>query len=145
MQSVCLQIWKTQQWLQDWKKSVFIPTQRKAMPKNVPTTTQLHSSHRLAKYSSKFQARLQQHINCELPDIQAGFRKGIGTRDQIASIHWIILKARVPVKLLLLLYWLCQSLWLCGSQQTVENSRDGNIRQPDLPLEKSVCRSRSNS
>ena len=91
------------------------------------------------------QARLQQYVNHELPDVQAGFRKGRGTRDQIASIHWIILKARVPVKLLLLLYWLCQSLWLCGSQQTVENSRDGNIRRPDLPLEKSVCRSRSNS
>ena len=62
------------------------------------------------------QARLQQYMNCELLDVQAGFRKGRGTRDQTANIHWIIEKARVPEKYLLLLYWLCQSLWLCGSQ-----------------------------
>ena len=92
------------------------------------------------------QARLQQYMNCELPDVQAGFRKGRGTRDQIASIRWIIRKSKkVPVKHLLLLHWLRQSLWLCGSQQTVENSsRDGNTRPPDLTPEKSVCRSRSN-
>ena len=64
----------------------------------------------------------------------------------IANIGWIIEKARVPEKHLLLLYWLCQSLWLCGSQQTVEHySRDGNTRPPDLPPEKFVYRSRSNS
>ena len=91
------------------------------------------------------QMRLQQYVNCELPDVQAGFRKGRGTRDQIASIHWIIEKVRVPEKHLFLLYWLGQSLLLCGSQQTVENSsRDGNTRLPDLPPAKFVCRSRSN-
>ena len=90
-----------------------------------------------------FQARLPQYVNHEL---QAGFRKGRGTRDQIANIHWMIKKARVSEKYLLLLYWLCQRLWLCRSQQTIENSeRDGNTRPPDLPPEKSVCRSRSNS
>ena len=69
------------------------------------------------------QARLQQSVNHELPDVQAGFRKGRGTRDQIANIHWIIEKSeRVPEKQPLLLYWLRQSLWLCGSQQTVKNS-----------------------
>ena len=68
------------------------------------------------------QARLQQYVNHDIPDVQAGFRKGRGTRGQIANIHWLIEKARVPEKHLLLLYWLCQSLWLCGSQQTVENS-----------------------
>ena len=79
-------------------------------------------------------------------DVQAAFRKGRGTRDQIANICWIIEKARVPEKHLFLLYWLCQSLWLCGSQSTVGNSeRDGNTRPPDLPLEKPICRSRSNS
>ena len=62
------------------------------------------------------QARLQQYMNCELPDVQAGFRKGRGTRDQIANICWIIEKARVPEKHLFLFYWLCQSLWLRGSQ-----------------------------
>ena len=87
-----------------------------------------------------------QYMNQELPAVQAGFRKGRGTRDQITNIRWIIKKARVPEKHLLLLYWLCQSLWLCGSQQIVENSeRDGNTRPPYLPPEKSVCRSRSNS
>ena len=93
------------------------------------------------------QARLQQYVNWELPDVQAGFRKGRGTIDQIDNICWIIKKSkRIPEKHLLLLYWLCQSLWLCGSQQTVENSsRDGNTRPPDLPLEKPICRSESNS
>ena len=73
------------------------------------------------------QARLQQYVNCELPDVQAGCRKGRGARDQIVNICWIIKKAREFQKHLFLLSWLCQSLWLCGSQQTVENSeRDGN-------------------
>ena len=89
------------------------------------------------------QARLQQYVNHELPDVQAGFRKVRGTRDQMANISWIFKKSkRVPKKHLLLLYWLCQSLWLCGTPQTVENSsRDGNTRPPDLPPEKSACRS----
>ena len=64
-------------------------------------------------------ARLQQYMNCELPDSQAGFRKSRGTRDQITNIRWIIEKSkRVLKNHLPLLYWLCQSLWLCGSQQT---------------------------
>ena len=89
------------------------------------------------------QARLQQYVNCELPDVQAGFRKGRGTRDQIANIRWIMEKAREFQKNI---YWLCQSLWLCGSQWAVENSEtDGNPRPPDLPLEKPICRSGSNS
>ena len=105
----------------------------------------------LISHASKFmlkilQARLQQYMNWELPDIQAGFRKARGTRDQIANICWITEKAKEFQKNLLLLYWLCRSLCLCGSQQTVENSsRDGDTRPPDLPPEKSVCRSRSNS
>ena len=71
-----------------------------------------------------------------LPDIQPGFRKGRGTRDQIVNIHWIIEKAReFQKKYLLLLYWICQRIWLCGSQQTVENSaRDGNTRPPYLSI-----------
>ena len=93
------------------------------------------------------QARLQLYVNHELPDVWAGFRRGRGTRDQIANICWIIKKAReFQKKHLLLLCWWHQSLWLYGSQQTVENSsRDGNTWPPDLPLEKSVCRSRSYS
>ena len=145
LHSICQQIWKTQQWPQDWKSQSSFQSQRKAMPKNVQTTTQLHSSHMLVMIKI-LQARFQQYMNCELPDVQAGFRKGRGTRYQIANICWIIEKARVPEKHLFLLYWLHQSLWLYGSQQPVENfSRDGNIRPPYLPPEKSVCRSGSNS
>ena len=67
------------------------------------------------------QARLQQYVNCELPDVQAGFRKDRGTRDQIASIIWFIERnKRLLEKHLLLLYWLCQNLCLCGPQQTLE-------------------------
>ena len=75
----------------------------KAMPKNDQTTIQLHSSHKLVMLKI-LQARLQQYVNCELPDVQAEFRKGRGTRDQIAEIHWVVKKARVPEKHLLLLY-----------------------------------------
>ena len=92
LHSICQQIWKTQQWLQDWKMSVFIP--RKAMPKNAQTTAQLHSSHTSKVMLKILQARLQQYVNSEIPDVQAGFRKGRETRDQIASIRWIIKKAR---------------------------------------------------
>ena len=69
------------------------------------------------------QARLQQYVTHEIRDAQAGFRKGRGTRDQIANINWVIKKTKeFQKKLLRLFYWLCQSLWLCGLQQTVENS-----------------------
>ena len=72
-------------------------------------------------------------MNRELSDVQAGFRKGRGTRDQVAIILWIIEKAGLPEKHRLLLYWLCQSLWLCASQQTVENSsRNGSTRPYQL-------------
>ena len=147
LHSICQQIWKTQQWPQSRKRSVFIPVSTKG---NAKECSNYHTivliSHASKVILKILQARLQQYVNFELPDIQAGFRKGRGIRDQIANIHWIIEKVRVPEKHLLLLYWLCQSLWLCGSQQTVEHSsRDGNTRPLDLPPEKSVCRSRSNN
>ena len=89
--SICQQIWKTQPWPQDWKKE----SQRKAMLKNVQTITQLHSFHMLAmlKIAVILQVRLQQYVNGELPDVQAGFRKRRGTRDPIISyiIYYIIL------------------------------------------------------
>ena len=70
------------------------------------------------------QASLQQYVNKELPYVQAGFRKGRGTRDQTANSHWISEKSKkISEKYLLLLYWLCQSLWLCGSQQNVKNKK----------------------
>ena len=86
-------------------------------------------------------ARLQQYVNCELPDIQAGFRKGRGTGDQIANIRWIIEKARELRKISTSALLTMPKPLTGGPQQTVENSeRDWNNRPPDLPLEKSVCR-----
>ena len=79
-------------------------SQRKAMPKNSQTTTHLHLFHTLAVMLKIHQARLQQYVNCELPDVQAGFRKGRGTRDQIANISWITERASELKKNLLLLY-----------------------------------------
>ena len=92
------------------------------------------------------QARLRHYVNCELPDVQAGFRKGRGTRDQIANICWIIKKAREFQKNVYFCFIDYAKAFDCGSQQTVENSSgNGNIRPPDLPLEKSVGRLGKNS
>ena len=95
LHSICQQIWKTQQWSQDWKRSVFIPIPKKGNDKecsNYHTIALiLHASLVMLKI---LQARLQQYVNCELPHVQAGFRKGGGTRDQIADICCIIEKAR---------------------------------------------------
>ena len=91
-------------------------------------------------------ARLQKYVHQELPDVQGGFRKGKGVRDQLANIHWIIEKAREFQKNICFCFIDYAEAFDCGSQQTVENSeRDGNTRPPDLPPEKSVCMSRSNS
>ena len=137
LHSICEQIWKTQQWPQDWKRPVFIPILKKGNAKECSNYHTIAFISHAGKIMLKIlQVRLQQYLHCELIDVQAGFRKGRGTRDQIANIHWIIKKkARVPEKHVLLLYWLCQSLWLCGSQQPVKNSsKDGNTRPPYLLL-----------
>ena len=90
-----LQIWKTQQWPQDWKRSVFIPIPKKGNAKECSNYCTIALISHVSKVILKIlQARLQQYVNHELPDVQAGFRKGRGTRDQIANIHWIIEKAR---------------------------------------------------
>jgi len=146
LHSICQQIWETQQWPQDWKRSVVNPIPKEGNAKewsNYHTIALIsHTSKVMLKI---FQARLQQYMNHELPDVQAAFRKGRGTRDQLPVLDHQKSK-EVPQKHLFLLYWLCQSLWLGGSQQTVQNSeRDGNTRPLDLPPEKSVCRSGSNS
>ena len=92
------------------------------------------------------QARLQQYVNCELPDVQAGFRKGTGTRDQITNIHWIMEKARECQKNIYFCFIDYAKAFDCVDHNKLENSeRNGNTRPPDLPLEKSVCRSGSNS
>ena len=107
---------------------------------------QLHSFHMLARYCAKsFHARLQQYKNRELPEVQAMFKKDIGTRGQIANNCWIIGKAREFQKKHLL-HWLHYSLWLGGSQQTVEDSkRERNSRPPYLSPQEALCRTRSNS
>ena len=92
------------------------------------------------------QARLQQYMNRELPDVEAGFRKGRATRDQIANICWIIEKAREFQKNIYFCFIDYAKAFDCVNHNKLENSEgEGNIRPPDLPLEKFVCRSGSNS
>ena len=95
LHSICQQIWKTQQWPQDWRSSVFIPILKKGNAKVCSNYRTIAFISHISKVMLKIlQARLQQYMNWELPDVQTGFRKGRGTRDQIANIHWIIKKAR---------------------------------------------------
>ena len=101
----CQQMWKTQQWPQDRKRSVFIPTPKKDNAKEYSNYCTIALISHASKVMLKIlQAKLQQYVNCELPDVQAGFRKGRGTRDQIANICWIMEQTRVPEKHLFLLY-----------------------------------------
>jgi len=93
--SICQQIWKAQEWPQDWKRSIFIPIPKKGNAKESPTYHTIALTSHASKVMLKIlQARPQQYMNYELSDVQAGFRKDRGTRDQIANIHWIIKKAR---------------------------------------------------
>ena len=138
----------TQQWPQDWKRSVFVPIPKKGNTKECSNYhTIKHTSHASKVMLKILQARLQQYVNHELSDIQAGFRKGRGTRDQTANICWIIEKAREFQKTstsasLTMLKPL--TVWI---KTNLKNSykRDGNTGPSYLPPEKPVCRSRSNS
>ena len=95
LHSICQHIWKTQQWPQDWKRSVFIPIPKKGNSKECSNYCTIALISQVSKVMLQIlQARLQQYMNRELPDVQAGFREGRGTRDQIANIQWIIKKAR---------------------------------------------------
>ena len=115
--------------------------QRKAMPKNAQTTAQLHSSHTLVKWCSKFSK--PGFSNTWTMNFQ--MFKLVSEKQRIANIHWIIKKAKEFRKTSTFASLTMPKL-LCGSQQTVENSeRDGNTRPPDLPLEKPICRSGSHS
>ena len=106
LHSLCQQIWKTQQWPQNWKRSVFIPIPKKGNAKECSNYCTIALISHASKVILKIlQARLQQYLNCELPNVQAGFRKGRGTRDQIANIHWIIEKAGNFQKNHLLLFY----------------------------------------
>ena len=144
---ICQQIWKTQQWPQDWKRSVFIPIPKKGNGRecsNDRTTALI--SHASKVMLKMLQARRQQYVNCELPDVQAGFRKVRGTRDQIANIHWIIKKARKFQKNICFIEYTkafdCvdhNKLWKILKEMGILD------HLTCLPPEKSVCRSRSNS
>ena len=144
LHSIRQQFSKTQQWPQDWKRSVFIPIPKKGNAKECSNYRTIALISHTSKIMLKLlQARLQQYVNHELPDVRAGFRKGRGTRDQIVNLRWIIKKAREFQKTSTSL---TMPKPLYGSKQTVENSsRDGYTRPPYLPPEKSVCRSRSNN
>ena len=147
LHSICQQIWKTQQWPPDRKRSVFILIAKKDNAKKCSNYCIIALISHTSKVTLKIlQAGLQQYVNHELPDIQAGFRKGRGTRGQIASICWIIEKAREFQKNIYFCFIDYAKAFDCVDHNTVENSeRDGNTRPPDLLPEKSVCRSGSNS
>ena len=121
LHSICQQIWKTQQWPQDWKRPFFIPIPKKGNAKECSNYRTIALIPHANKVMLKIlQATLQQYVNCELRDVQAGFRKGRGTRDQIANICWIIEKCKsFPEKHLFLLLTMPKplSVWItisCG-------------------------------
>ena len=147
LHSICQHIWETLQWPQDWKRSVFILIPKKGNAKECSNYCTIalisHASRVMLKI---LQARLQQYVNRELPDVHADFRKGRGTRDQIANIHWIIEKqensGRTSTSASLtmpkpLTVWMTTN---CGNFL-----KDANTRPPYLSPEKPVCRSRSSS
>ena len=95
LHSICQQFWKTQQWPQDWKRSVFLPIPKKGNAKECSNYCTIALISHTSKVMLKIlPARLQQYVNHELPDVEAGFRKGRETRDQIANICWIVEKGR---------------------------------------------------
>ena len=141
LHSICQQIWKIQQWPQDWNRSVFIPIPKKGDAKECSNYCTIALISHASKVMLKIlQARLQQYMNRELPDVQAGFRKGRGTRGQIADIHWITEKAKVFQKKIYFCFIDYGKTFDCVECNKLENSeRDGNTRPPDPPPEKSGC------
>ena len=140
LHSICQQIWKTQQWPQDWKRSVFVPISKKGqrmlkLPQNALIS---HISKVMFKSKTGFNSTWTMNFQMLKLDLEKAEEPEVKLPTSAGSSK--------NQKHLFLLYWLCQNLWLCGSQQTLENSsRDGNARPTDLPPEKSVCSSRSNS
>ena len=123
LHSIDQQIWKTQQWPWDWKRSVFIPIPKKGDVKECSNYCTLTLVSHTSKVKLKIlQARLQQYVNCELPDVQAGFRKGRGTRDEIANIHWIIEKTREFQQYIYFCFIDYAKAIECVDHNTVENS-----------------------
>ena len=147
LHSICQQVWKTKQWPQDWKRSVFIPIPKKGNAKECSNYHTIALISHASKVMLKIlQAKLQQYVNRQFPDVQTDFREGKGTRDQIANIIWIIEKAREFQKNICFCFIYYAKAFDCVDHNKLENSeRDGNTRPPDLPLKKFVYRSRSNS
>ena len=150
LHSICQQIWETQQWPQDWKRSVFISIPKKGIAKacsHYCTISLISGSCKVMFKILQARLRLQQYMNCELPDVQVGFRKVRRTRDQIANICWIIEKAREFQKNIYFCFIDYAKAFDCvDHKNSVENSsRDANTKPPNLLPEKSVCRSRINS
>ena len=125
------------------KSQFSFQSQRKAMSKNVQTFAQLHSSHKVML--KILQARLQQYVNWEIPDLQIEFRKGTGTRDEIVNICWIIEKTKEFQKNVYFLFidYTEYLVWITANYGNY--TKDGNTRPSYLPPEKSVCRWRSNN
>ena len=123
LHSICQQIWKTQQWPQNWERSVFIPIPKKGNAKECSNYHTIAFISHTSKVMLKIlQARLQQYIKHELSDVQAGVRRGRGTRNQIANICWIIEKTREFQKNIYFCIIDYAKAFDCGSPQTVENS-----------------------
>ena len=129
------------------EKISFIPIPKKGNAKECSNYRTIALISHASKVMLKIlQARLQQYVNCEFPDVQAGFRKGRGTRDQIANIRWIMEKSRKFQENIYFCFIDYAKAFDCVDHNKLENSsRDGNTRPPDLPPEKSVRRSGSNS
>ena len=149
LHSVCQQIWKTQQWPQDWKRSVFIPIPKKGNTKEGSNYCTIALISHASKVMLKIlQARLQQYMNCELPDVQAGFRIGRGTRDQIANICLIRKKQKSSRKKTSISALLTMpkplTVWITTNCGKFFKSWEYQTTLPAFS-EKSVCRSGSNS
>ena len=129
LHSICQQIWRTQQCPQDWKRSVFIPIPKKGNAKECSNYCIIALISHTSKVKLKIlQARLQEYMNCELPDVQAGFRKGRGTKDQTTNIHWIIEKARVVQKNIYFCFIDCAKAFDC-----VHHNKLGKIQEMGIP------------
>ena len=146
LHSICQKIWKTQQWSQEWKRSVFIPTPKMT---NVKECSNYHTIARISHVSKVMlkirQARFQQYMNWELLDVQAGFRKGRGSRDQIVNIHWTTEKAREIQKNIYLCFIDYAKAFDCVNHNKLWKILKENTRPSYLPPEKPVCRSTKNS
>ena len=148
LHSLCQQIWKTQQCPQDWKRSVFIPIPNNGNAKECSNYCTIALTSHASKVMLKILlARLQQYMTCEIPDVQAGFRKGRESRDQIANICWIIETAREFQKNIYFCFIDYAKAFDCVDHKKLwKILREMGITiPPNLHLEKSVCKSGSNS